>query len=110
MSAKIDEHLMRSMDVAFERLFKPVRTVSRGEAKFNSYTPEQQRRLVPHWLSKQKDQDGWIADQLTLIKPSEILANFENGDDAANGRLVAMALLGLGKTIGDDTDYWKDAP
>lgn len=111
MNAKldhVDEALMSATNIAFDRIFRPVRTVSRGEAKFNSFQPEQRRRLVGHWLSKQKDQDGWIADQLDCIKPSDILANFEKGDDAENGRLVAQALLGLARTIGEDDDYWKE--
>lgn len=108
MSAQIDEKLMQHIDVAFERLFKPVRVVPRGEAKFNGFPPKQQRLLVGHWLSRQKDQAGWITDQLVCIKPEDILRNFENGDDAENGRLVAIALLGLGTTIGEDDAYWEE--
>jgi hypothetical protein len=106
MNAKVDP-LSYAFDKAFEAVTKPRRHISAGEARFESMSPAEQRRCVGHWLAQQQDQDGWIMDQLMELKPNELLANFEAGDDAANGLLVARALLGLKRQIGEDEAYWE---
>jgi hypothetical protein len=106
MNAKVDP-LSYAFDKAFETLTKPRRHISAGEARFEAMSPAEQRRCVGHWLAKQADQDGWIMDQLMETKPNELLANFEAGDDAANGALVARALLSLKRQIGQDEAYWE---
>jgi hypothetical protein len=106
MNAKVDPRLF-DFDKALETITRPRRHIPEGEARFEAMYPAEQRRCVGHWLAKQQDQDGWIFDQLMEIKPNELLANFEAGDDAANGALVARALLGLKRQIGQDEDYWE---
>jgi hypothetical protein len=106
MNAKVDPILF-AFDKALETISKRTRHVSEGEARFEDMSPAEKRRCVGHWLAKQQDQDGWIVDQLMDLKPREVLANFEIGDDAANGRLVAQALLGLKRQIGEDEAYWE---
>jgi hypothetical protein len=106
MNAKVDPILF-AFDKALETITRPCRHISEGEARFEAMSPAEQRRCVGHWLAKQQDQDGWIMDQLMEIKPNELLANFEAGDDAANGLIVARVLLGLKRQIGEDEAYWE---
>lgn len=72
------------------------------------YTPQQKRRLVGHWLSTKDRGNDWALDQLMELNVNKILANFEAGDDAENGRLVANALLALCDQIERDEDYWQE--
>jgi hypothetical protein len=71
------------------------------------YTTQQKRRLVGHWLSTKDRGNDWALDQLMELNVNKILANFEAGDDAENGRLVANALLALCDQIERDDEYWQ---
>lgn len=104
-----DEAMLRMMSEVSDRLFAPVRRVSRGEMRWSGFSDEQKRRCIGHWLSKQDDQEDWINDALVSIKADDILRNFEAGDDAANGELIRRALMEyIGKACADDDEYWRE--
>lgn len=75
---------------------------------WSQLTDEEKRRTVRHYFLchlKNRDGLGHLSDLVSELKPDELLNNFANGDDAANGDLVARLFRSIGKRIEDDEEY-----
>lgn len=106
MTAQIVDAVNKSIDIIFEHVMKP-RPKPREKETMADFTPEQQRRIIDHWIYKHDDIEGVVLDKVMDIDVHQLLQHFVAGDDAAIGDMVARELLKFREHIDRDADYWE---
>lgn len=102
-----DEQMLKVTSMALDKIFGA--PTPRERERMADFSEKQQRRIIGHWIYKHDDIEGVVLDKLNDIDVHKLIADFESGDEAEIGRVVAKLLMSFKTSVDADEHYWRTA-